>query len=142
MKFFILTLALSSFSAMANSHIGMSAKTLENALKVSTCSMKVMKSPVIFGKDQPRALSKQLVFIASEEVHSIRRLKVGRVLNIHSTTKRLINLDDSSVNSVCVLDLASKKCSKDISKLTLGQLQDLSGQNLKITCKRDQITDM
>lgn len=141
MKHLHLALSVSLFSTLALAE-GAPVKSLAAQLRNSTCEMKILKSPLLFGKDSTKARSGQLIFIAVEESHSLRRLPVGRRLLIDQASNRMLKFDDPSIYGVCVLDLETRKCSQDIKGLTLEKFEVLSGENIKISCKKDKVTDM
>lgn len=140
MKTLVVTLlALATISAHAQDF---SQKNLRSALKVATCEMKIVNLPVVFGKDQAHARSQKMIFKAHESSSDLRRLKKNRILKIHSITHKDILLDDQALNSVCVLDGEKSRCTKDINKLTISQIEELSGGNVKINCLLDPVKDI
>lgn len=132
----LFSLILLSFSALAQER----EPTLKSVLGVSTCRIKITQKPVIFGKDQAHGRSQRLVFFSHEISSHLRRLSPGRSVKISGVTKSAIQLDDISLNSLCVLD--GKKCGKGIDRLTISQLEKLSGNNVKFLCERDKIKDI
>ncbi len=136
MKFALILLALVSFSSFAQT-----GRPLKKILATHSCELKVL-SPVIFAKEKTRTLSKGLIFAASEWSASLRRLKVGRVMTIHSITKKHLLMDDASVASVCVLNESTRKCDTNMESLTISQIEEKSGKNVKITCRKDVVTDI
>lgn len=137
MKFVVVMLALVSFSAFSQSE-----RPLKKILATSSCELKIVKQPVIFGKEKNRTLSGNLIFSALEWSSSLRRLKVNRTLKIHAITNKHILVDDQSIASVCVLDRATKKCTTDMASLSIADIELESGKNVKITCRKDSVTDI
>lgn len=137
MKFFVVMLALVSLSAFAESE-----RPLKKILATSSCELKIVKQPVIFGKEKNRTLSGNLIFSALEWSSSLRRLKVNRSLKIHAITNKHILIDDPSIASVCVLDRSTKKCATEMGSLSIAEIEQESGKNIKITCRKDSITDI
>ena len=97
---------------------------------------------MVFSKDQGHALSNKLVFTSHEVSHYLRRLKKGRTVTISGMTKKEIQVDDASLSSLCVLDIKGKKCDRNIDKMSIAQIQEKSGNNVKINCKRDSVQDI
>ncbi len=137
MKFAVILLALVSFSSFAQSE-----RPLKKILATHSCELKIMKSPVIFAKEKSRTLSKGLIFSASEWSASLRRLKVGRTMTVHAITKKHLLMDDASIASVCVLNEMTRKCDTNMESLTISQIEEKSGKNVKITCRKDVVTDI
>ncbi|MFL5784591.1 MAG: hypothetical protein ACJ76H_08290 [Bacteriovoracaceae bacterium] len=137
MKFAVALVALLSFSAFAQTQ-----RPLSKILATHSCELKIVNSPVIFAKEKTRTLSRNLIFSAAEWSPSLRRLKVNRVIKIHSITNKHILMDDASIASVCVLNEITRKCSKDMAFLTIPQIEEKSGKNVKITCRKDEVTDI
>ena len=137
MKFAVILLAFVSFSSFAQSE-----RPLKKILATHSCELKIMKSPVIFAKEKSRTLSKGLIFSASEWSASLRRLKVGRTMTVHAITKKHLLMDDASIASVCVLNEMTRKCDTNMESLTISQIEEKSGKNVKITCRKDVVTDI
>lgn len=137
MKFAFMLIALISFSAAAQSE-----RPLKKILSTHTCEMRIVHTPVIFAKEKTRTLSKGLIFSAAEWSASLRRLKVNRTLRIHAITSKHILMDDSSIASVCVLNEMTRKCDTKMESLTVSQIEEKSGKNVKIICKKDIVTDI
>lgn len=139
MKAFVLALALVAVSAHARD---ISQKSLKNVLKIATCEMKIMQKPVVFGKDRAHAVSNRMVFTAHETSSDLRRLKKNRILKINSSGNKQILVDDASVLSVCILDTERNRCSNNLRQLTISEIEEKSGGNIKISCKMDPIRDI
>lgn len=137
MKFVISLIVLVSFSAHAQG-----SRPLRKILATHYCEMKIVHTPVIFAKEKSRTLSKGLIFSAAEWSASLRRLKVNRTLKIHSITTKHIQMDDSSIASVCVLNEMTRKCDTKMESLTISQIEEKSGENVKIICHKDVFTDI
>ena len=137
MKFALMLIALISFSAAAQSE-----RPLKKILATHSCDMKIIHSPVIFAKEITRTLSKGLIFAASEWSATLRRLNVNRTMLIHALTAKQILMDDSSIASVCVLNEMTRKCDTKMESLTISQIEEKSGKNVKIICKKDIVTDI
>ncbi len=137
MKFVVILAALISFSAFAQNE-----RPLRKILATHSCEMKIVHTPVIFAKEKIRTLSKGLIFATNEWSASLRRLKVNRTMKIHAITAKHILMDDSSIASVCVLDVKTRKCDKQMESLTISQIEEKSGKNVKIKCSRDSVTDI
>ncbi len=137
MKFALILIALVSFSSFAQSE-----RPLKKILATHSCEMKIMKTPVIFAKEKTRTLSKGLIFTASEWSSSLRRLKVKRAMTIHSITNKHLLMDDASIASVCVLNESTRKCDTNMESLTISQIEEKSGKSVKITCRKDVVTDI
>ena len=137
MKFAVILVALISFSSFAQSE-----RPLRKILMTHSCEMKIMQNPVIFAKEKFRTLSKGLIFTAAEWSPSLRRLKVKRVLKIHAITPKHILMDDASIASVCVLNEKTRKCDTKMESLTISQIEEKSGKNVKISCHKDSVTDI
>lgn len=137
MKFVVILAALVSFSAIAQNE-----RPLRKILATHSCEMKIVNTPVIFAKEKTRALSKGLIFSANEWSASLRRLKVNRTLKIHAITAKHILMDDSSIASVCVLNENTRKCDNKMQTLTISQIEEKSGKNVKIKCSKDVVTDI
>jgi hypothetical protein len=137
MKLVLVIVALFSFSAFAQSQ-----RPLKRILATHSCEMKIMQTPVIFAKEKIRTLSGQLVFSASEWSASLRRLKVNRSIKIHAMSEKHILMDDSSISSVCVFNPSTRKCARNIESLTISQIEEKSGKNVKITCRKDEVQDI
>lgn len=137
MKFAVILLALVSLSSFAQT-----ASPLKKILATHSCEMKIMKTPVIFAKEKVRTLSGGLIFTANEWSASLRRLKVNRTIMIHSMTKKQLLMDDASIASVCVLNEMIRKCDLKMESLTISQIEEKSGNNVKISCRKDVVTDI
>lgn len=137
MKLAFALVALLTLSAHAQSN-----RPLKRILATNSCEMKIVKTPVIFAKEKIRTLSGGLVFAATEWSPNLRRLKVNRTLKIHAMSEKHILLDDSSISSVCVFNPATRKCVRNIESLTISQIEEKSGKNVKIICKRDEVQDI
>lgn len=137
MKYVVILAVLFSFSGFAQSE-----RPLRKILATHSCEMKILHSPVIFAKEKSRTLSGQLIFATNEWSASLRRLKVNRTLKIHAITKKHILMDDQAIASVCVLNENTRKCDTQMESLTLSQIEEKSGKNVKITCQKDEITDI
>lgn len=137
MKFAVTLIALISFSAFAEAEL-----PLKKILATHSCELKIQKNPVIFAKEKSRTLSGELIFTSLEWSASLRRLKEGRAMKIHAITKKQILMDDLSIASVCVLDRAIKKCGDKMEGLTIAEIEEKSGNNVKITCLKDAVTDI
>ena len=137
MKFLALSLVVLSFSSFAETE-----QPLKKILATHSCEMKIAQEPVIFAKERTRTLSKDLIFVAAEWSPSLRRLKVNRTLKIHAITPKYMMMDDQSIASVCALDAATKKCALDMESLTISQIEEKSGKNVKISCQKDVVTDI
>lgn len=136
MKFLVVMLAFAALSVHAQS-----ARPLKKILATSSCEMKIVKQPVIFAKEKNRTLSGNLIFAALEWSSSLRRLKVNRTISIHAVTAKHILMDDQSIASVCVLNQATRKCDNNMENLTISEIERESGKNVRITCRKDSITD-
>jgi hypothetical protein len=139
MKVLVAFLALLTVSAHAQDF---SQKRLKNVLKIATCELKIVQKPVVFGKDRAHALSHHLVFTAHETSSDLRRLKRNRILKINSVGNKQILVDDASVLSLCVLDNEKNRCSGNLRQLTVSEIEEQSGGNIKISCKIDPIRDI
>lgn len=137
MKFVAILIAVVSFSSFAQSE-----QPLRRILTTHSCEMKILHTPVIFAKEKTRTLSKGLIFTATEWSPSLRRLKVNRKIKIHATTQKHILMDDASIASVCVLNESTRRCDTKMQSLTISQIEEKSGKNVKITCHKDTITDI
>lgn len=137
MKFAVILFAFVSFSSFAQAD-----RPLKKILATHSCELKIMKTPVIFAKEKTRTLSKGLIFSASEWSASLRRLKVGRTMTVHAITKKHLLMDDASIASVCVLNVMTRKCDTNMESLTISQIEEKSGKNVKITCRKDVVTDI
>ena len=137
MVFAVTLLALVSFSSFAQTE-----RPLKKILATHSCELKIMKTPVIFAKEKSRTLSNGLIFSASEWSASLRRLKVGRTMTIHAISKKQLLMDDTSIASVCVLNEMTRKCDTNMESLTISQIEEKSGKNVKITCRKDVVTDI
>lgn len=137
MKFLVLMLALVTLSAHAQPE-----RTLKKTLMTHSCVMKIVNQPVIFAKEKNRTLSGNLIFAALEWSSSLRRLKVNRTIDIHAVTAKHILMDDQSIASVCVLNRATRKCDTNMENLTISEIERESGKNIRITCRKDSITDI
>jgi len=137
MKFLALLVAVISFSSFAQGE-----RPLRKILMTHTCEMKIVHTPVIFAKEKTRTLSKGLIFTASEWSPTLRRLKVNRTLKIHALGHKHILMDDASIASVCVLNEKTRKCDPNMESLTISQIEEKSGKNVKISCFKDSITDI
>lgn len=139
---FLAALLLSLTSLSVFSAEDFSQYSLKKVLKVASCQVQIKERAVVFSKDQGHALSNKLVFTSHEVTHYLRRLKKGRTLTISGMTKKEILVEDASLSSLCVLDLKGKKCDRNIDKLSIAQIQEKSGHNVKIICKRDPVQDI
>lgn len=137
MKFVALLIAVVSFSSFAQSE-----RPLRRILTTHSCEMRILHTPVIFAKEKTRTLSKGLVFSASEWSPSLRRLKVNRTLKIHAVSQKHILMDDASIASVCVLNEKTRRCDTQMESLTISQIEEKSGKNVKISCHKDSVTDI
>lgn len=137
MKFLAIALAALSLSSFADTEL-----PLKKILATHSCEMKISQEPVIFAKEKTRTLSKGLIFVAAEWSPTLRRLKVNRTLKIHAISPKYIMMDDLSIASVCALDEATKKCAVDMESLTISQIEEKSGKNVKISCQKDAVTDI
>lgn len=137
MKFFAFLIAVVSFSSFAQSE-----RPLRKILTTHSCEMRILHTPVIFAKEKNRTLSKGLVFSASEWSPSLRRLKVNRTLKIHAVSQKHILMDDASIASVCVLNEKTRRCDTQMESLTISQIEEKSGKNVKISCHKDAVTDI
>jgi hypothetical protein len=137
MKSVLFLAVLFSFSSFAQTE-----RSLRNILATHTCELKIVHTPVIFAKEKSRTLSKQLIFSASEWSASLRRLKVNRTMKIHAITAKHILMDDPSIASVCVLNVMTRKCDTQMESLTISQIEEKSGKNVKIKCSKDAFTDI
>ncbi len=137
MKFLAILVAVVSFSSFAQNE-----RSLRRILTTHSCEMKIVHTPVIFAKEKTRTLSKGLIFSAAEWSASLRRLKVNRKLKIHAVTHKHILMDDPSIASVCVLNEKTRKCDTKMESLTISQIEEKSGKNVKISCHKDSITDI
>lgn len=137
MKFLAILVAVVSLSSFAQSE-----RPLRKILTTHSCEMKIVHTPVIFAKEKTRTLSKSLIFSATEWSPMLRRLKVKRVLKIHAITHKHILMDDASIASVCVLNEKTRKCSTNMESLTISQIEEKSGKNVKISCHKDTVTDI
>jgi predicted house-cleaning NTP pyrophosphatase (Maf/HAM1 superfamily) len=140
MKIAIVTLfMLAALSAQAEDF---SHKNLKAVLQIATCELKIVNTPVIFGKDRALALSNKIIFKAHEKTTERRRLKKDRSMKISAVTSKHVIPDDQSVSSICQLDSQKIACAKGMDKLTISQIEDLSGKNVKINCILDPVKDM
>ena len=137
MKFALILIAFVSFSSFAQTEL-----PLKKILATHSCELKILESPVIFAKEKTRTLSKGLIFAASEWSASLRRLKVNRVMTIHSISTKRLQMDDASIASVCVLNESTRKCDTNMESLTISQIEEKSGKTVKITCRKDAVTDI
>jgi hypothetical protein len=137
MKFVLIALAVVSFSVQAQNE-----KPIKRLLATHSCEMRIVNTPVIFAKEKIRTLSNGLIFSANEWSPVLRRLKVRRVLKIHAVTNKHLLLDDQSIASVCVFHPSTRKCTKDMESLTISQIEEKSGKNVKINCHKDTFTDI
>lgn len=139
---FLAALLLSIASLSAFSAEDFSQHALKKVLKVASCHLEIKERPIVFSKEQGHALSHHLVFTSHEITHHMRRLKKGRTMSIQAVSKKEILLEDVSLNSLCILDKSAKRCDRNIEKLTIAQIQEKSGQNIKISCRRDPVQDI
>lgn len=137
MKFVVIATLLISFSSQARNE-----RPLRKIIATHTCEMKIVHSPVIFAKEKIRTLSKGLIFATNEWSPELRRLKVNRTMKIHAVTAKHILMDDSSIASVCVLNQMTRKCDTGMNALTIREIEEKSGQNVKIDCQKDPFTDI
>jgi hypothetical protein len=137
MKFLAILVAVVSFSSFAQNE-----RPLRKILMTHSCEMKIVHTPVIFAKEKTRTLYKGLVFSASEWSSTLRRLKVNRTMKIHAITPKHILMDDASIASVCALNEKTRKCDTNMESLTISQIEEKSGKNVKISCHKDSITDI
>ncbi len=137
MKFLAFLFVALSFSSFAES-----ARPLKKILATHTCVLKITREPVIFAKERTRTLSNSLIFVAAEWSATLRRLKVNRNLKIHAISPKYILMDDTSIASVCALDEKTKKCAVEMESLTISQIEEKSGKNVKISCLKDAVTDI
>ncbi len=137
MKLVVILAVLFSLSAFAQNE-----RPLRKILSTHSCEMKIVHTPVIFAKEKNRTLSKGLIFSANEWSASLRRLKVNRTIKIHAITAKHILMDDSSIASVCVLNEMTRKCDTKMESLTISQIEEKSGENVKIKCSKDVMTDI
>lgn len=139
MKFaLVLMLSLTSLAHAQN----FSQQTLKKALKVASCEMKIKQNAIVFGKDHSTALSQKMVFSAHDSSSELRRLKKNRILKIHSVTHKNILLDDPAVNSICVLEAEKSRCSRELHKLTISEIEQKAGGNVSINCQLDPVRDI
>lgn len=132
-----LTALLCSLSSFAQEQ----EAPLATVLKVASCEMKIVKSPIIFGKEQAHGRSHRMIFLAHESSSQLRRMSVGRRLKISGIGPKTILLDDQSLSSICVLNQKGK-CSRGLKKITASDIEKASGGNVRVLCKKDPIKDI
>lgn len=138
MKFlFTIAVLLCSLSGFAQEK----EASLATVLKVASCEMKIVKSPIIFGKEQAHGRSHRMIFLAHESSSQLRRMSAGRRLKISGISSRTILLDDLSLSSICILN-QKNKCSRGLKAISATDIERASGGNVKVICKKDPIKDI
>lgn len=138
MKFLIsLAVLLCSLSSFAQEK----EAPLSTVLKVASCEIKLVKSAVIFGKEQSHGRSHRMIFLAHESSSQLRRMSAGRKLRISGISAKTILLDDPSLSSICILN-QKNKCTRGLKAITASDIERASDGNIKVICKKDPIKDI